>query len=290
MNIESWDDLRVLLAVHRTGSLLAAGKSLGLSTATVGRRIATLEAALGHSLVTRGRTGTSLEPAATRLIALARDLENGLAAERRDRPSIAATLRVSVPDGAVLAAAEALLAFRREYPETDIELIHENRMSDLAKREADIGLRITRSSSSVLVEKRVATLTFGIYASPEYVARYLPSSRLEPRDVGRHPFIGLDTRWRALPHERWMVSLGAKRFPFRSSSIVAILEAVRQGVGLAALVEHDARNAGLARIEVATRGPTQPLYLVFHRDLRKAPHVRGALRAFEAYVRSRFSN
>lgn len=289
MNIDSWDDLRVLLAVYRTGSLLAAGKSLGLSTATAGRRIATLEAALGHPLVTRGRTGTSLEPAAMRLIALAQDLEHGLAAERRDRPSIGATLRVSVPDGAVLAAAEALLAFRREYPETDIELIHENRLSDLAKREADIGLRIARSSSNVLVEKHVATLTFGIYASPEYAARYLPSGRLEPRDAGHHPFIGLDARWRALPHERWMVSLGAKRFPFRSSSIVAIIEAVRQGVGLAALVEHDARNAGFTRIDVATRGPTQPFYLVFHRDLRKVPHVRAALRSFEAYVRGRFA-
>lgn len=289
MNISSWDDLRVLLAVSRTGSLLAAGKALGISTATAGRRITTLEGALGQRLVIRGRTGTTLEPAARRLVALAQDLEHGLAAEHRDRPAAGTTLKVSVPDGAVHAAAQALLAFRREHPETNIELIGENRLSDLAKREADIGLRLTRSASSVLVEKHVASLAFGIYASPEYVARHLPSCRLERREASRHPFVGLDRRWRALPHEAWMIALGATRFPFRSSSIVAILEAVRQGVGLAALVEHDARTAGLTRIEVATRGPTQPLYLVFHRDLRKAPHIRAALRSFEAYIRGRFA-
>lgn len=285
MDINSWDDLRVLLAVQRAGSLLGAGKALGLSTATTGRRLDALEAAVGQRLVNRGRTGTTLEPAALRLVRLAEDLEHGLAAERRDRRP-AGTLKVSVPDGAVQAVAEALLAFRREHPDIDIELIGENRVCDLSKREADIGLRLGPTPSKVLIEKRVAVATFGIYASPDYVARYLPSCRLEPREVGRHPFIGLDLRWRHLPHEQWMTSLGATRFPFRSSSIGAVLEAVRQGVGLAALVEQDARNAGFKRIEVATRGPTQPFYLVYHRELRKVPHVRAAFRWLEGYVRS----
>jgi DNA-binding transcriptional LysR family regulator len=87
-----------------------------------------------------------------------------------------------------------------------------------------------------------------------------------------------------------MRSLGATRFPFRASSIVSILEAVRQGVGLAALVAQDARSAGLKRIEVATRGPTQPVYLVYHRDLRKVPHVHAAFRALEGYVRLQFGD
>src|SRR5262249_51375465 len=147
MDIHSWDDLRVLLAVHRAGSLLAAGKALRLSTATTGRRLDALEAAVGYRLVNRSRAGTSLEPAALRLVRLAEELEHGLAAERRDRRSAGGTVKVSVPDGAVHAAAEALLAFRREYPDTDIELVGENRLSDLSKREADIGLRLTRSAS-----------------------------------------------------------------------------------------------------------------------------------------------
>jgi DNA-binding transcriptional LysR family regulator len=285
METTSWDDLRVLLAVHRSGSFLAAGKSLGLSTSTTSRRIDALEAAVGVKLVQRGRAGTELEPSALRLVRLAEDLEHGLDAERRDRPSAAGTVKVSVPDGTVLDATHTLLALRRVHPEIEIELLGENKMSNRAKREADIGLRLTRSGSSVLVERHVITLRFGIYGSADYVRRYLPSRRLRKNDAARHPFIGLDTRWRNLPPEQWMSSLGALRFPFRSSSILSVLEAVRQGHGLAALVEQTARKEGLVRIDVDSPGPTQPLYLAYHRELRKVPRVRAVIAAIEASIR-----
>ena len=60
MDTLSWDDLRILLAVHRAGSLLAAGKMLGLSTSTTGRRIDALEAAAGCRLISRGQSGAQL--------------------------------------------------------------------------------------------------------------------------------------------------------------------------------------------------------------------------------------
>ncbi len=68
MEIPSWDDLRVLLAVHRQRSFLSAGKTLGLSTSTTSRRIDASEEALGRKLVNRSRAGTVLEPDAPRLI------------------------------------------------------------------------------------------------------------------------------------------------------------------------------------------------------------------------------
>lgn len=285
MEMLSWDDLRILLAVHRAGSLLIAGKTLGLSTSTTGRRLDALEAAAGCRLVSRSQAGTQLEPCAMRLVRLAEDMEHGLNAERRDWGDSRGTIKVSVPDGAVQEVTQALLAFRREHPTIDIELWGENRLVDLAKREADIGLRLTRSSSNVLVEKQVATLRFGLYASAEYVRRHLPSRRLQKDEAGRHAFVGLDEKWKGLPHEQWMRALGAERFPFRSTSVLGIIEAVRQGVGIAALVEHDARNAGLIRIEASTPGPTQSLFLVYHQELRKVPHIRAAVAAIETYCR-----
>jgi DNA-binding transcriptional LysR family regulator len=199
---------------------------------------------------------------------------------------MAGTVKVSVPEGSVLETAQALLAFRKQHPDTDIELLGENRLSDIAKREADIGLRITRSSSSVLVEKQIATLRFGIYASTEYARRHIPSGRLRKEDIARHAFIGLQSQWQGLPHEQWMRSLGATRFPFRSSSVVAIVEAVKQGVGLAALVEQVGRNAGLARIDVPLPGPTQPVYLVYHRELRHVPRIKSVVTALAEYTRA----
>jgi DNA-binding transcriptional LysR family regulator len=55
-----WHDLRYFLAVARTGSTLAAAKSLGLSQSTVHRRLATLEARIGRRLVHRHPTGYRL--------------------------------------------------------------------------------------------------------------------------------------------------------------------------------------------------------------------------------------
>src|SRR5690242_10567411 len=75
-----WDDLRVLLAVHRERSFLAAAKMLGVATSTVARRIDALERALGRTLVLRGSAGTELDPGALELVAFAEQTEHGLAA------------------------------------------------------------------------------------------------------------------------------------------------------------------------------------------------------------------
>jgi DNA-binding transcriptional LysR family regulator len=168
----------------------------------------------------------------------------------------------------------------------DIELVGENRMVDVAAREADIAVRLTRSTSSVLVEKHLASFRFSLFASADYVRRNLPARRLGKGAAARHPFVGLDVRWKGLPHEQWMIALGATRFAFRSSSIEAIVEAVRQGAGIAALLEKDPRNADLIRIDTDIPGPAQPFYLVYHRDLRNAPHVRTAVASIAAYMRT----
>jgi DNA-binding transcriptional LysR family regulator len=286
MEIPSWDDLRVLLAVHREQSFLAAGRTLGLSTSTTGRRIDALEAALGRKLVSRSRSGAELQPEALRLIRLAEQLEYGLDVERRDARSMAGTVKVSVPEGSTLETAQALIAFRRQHPDTEIELLGENRLSDIAKREADIGIRIARSTSSVLIEKQLATLRFGIYASSEYARRHIPSGRLRKEDVAMHPFVGLQKRWEGLAHEQWMRILGAKRFPFRSNSVLAIVEAIREGAGLGALVERVGQNAGLARIDVHLPGPAQPIYLVYHRELRNVPRIKAVVAALVEYSRA----
>ncbi|WP_347557063.1 LysR family transcriptional regulator [Robbsia sp. KACC 23696] len=280
----SWDDLRILLAVHRAGSLLAAGKVVGLSTSTTARRLDALEAAMGFQLVLRSQSGTVLRPEALRMIQLAEGLAHGLDALRRDQATVAGTLRISVPDGMAQALTRALLGFRDAYPMIDLELVGESRMADVAGREADIAIRVARSSSNVLVEKHLGSFRFALFASTDYAKRFLPNQQLGKNEAVGHPFVGLDERWKALPHEQWTRRLGATRFVFRSSAIEAIVEAVREGVGLAALLEKDPRNNGLVRIGTFIEGPTQPFYLVYHRDLRKQPHVREAVTAIDNYM------
>ncbi|NBR89540.1 MAG: LysR family transcriptional regulator, partial [Rhodobacteraceae bacterium] len=61
-----WDDMRVFLAVARTESLSAAGRSLKVDPATVGRRIAKLEEAFEAPLFAKSPQGYALTDAGAR--------------------------------------------------------------------------------------------------------------------------------------------------------------------------------------------------------------------------------
>lgn len=283
----SWDDLRVLLAVYRGGSLLKAGRLLGLSTSTAGRRLDALEHAFGTKLVHRTQNGAEFTSAAVRLVRLAEAIEHGLQSQQRDRQAIAGTMRISVPDGLAHRLAQALVPFHREYPAIDVELVGESRMADVAKREADVAVRLVRSTSHFLIEKKIASLQFSLFGSPDYVRDRLNGRALRCEDAIAQNFVGLDLRWAALPQEQWLRQLGATRFVFRSGSIDAVMEVVKQGIGLAALPNDIGYDTGLIRIDTEVASPVQPLYLVCHRDLSHAAHVRAVLTLIEGSLRRR---
>src|SRR5262245_35130370 len=123
----AWDDLRVLLALHRHGSFLGAGKALGVSTSTAARRVGALEAALGRPLVHRTNEGTLVEPDALPLVALAEQLELGLHALRRDETleALAGTVRVSLSEGFIRLAMQRLSQLRRVHPALRFEILSE---------------------------------------------------------------------------------------------------------------------------------------------------------------------
>lgn len=57
-----WDDLQIVAAVAEAGTLSGAGKKLGISHATVFRRLNSMEERLGVELFERSRSGYSPSP------------------------------------------------------------------------------------------------------------------------------------------------------------------------------------------------------------------------------------
>ena len=284
----TWDDLRVLLALHRHRSFLAAGRALGISTSTAARRIEALEAALGRALVHRSSAGTSVEPDALELVSLAEELELGLRALRRDDgdETLSGVVRVSMGEGFVRPAIQVLSDLRRKHPSLQIEIVSEARMADLARREADIGVRSTRSSSTVLVERAVGRLRFGLYASQDYVDRRLRGGLLRTDDFARHDFVGYDASMQTLPQARWLVAHGARRFSFRSNSDMALQEAAEQGQGISLMAEANGRLArGLVKLDIDVELPSVPVFLAYHKELRAVPRCRLVAGALEAALR-----
>lgn len=285
-----WDDLRLLLEVHRKGSFLAAGQQLKLSTSTVARRIAALEEELGRPVVHRTAQGTTIDKDARTLIAIAEEFEQQLAAARRDaasgeaRSPFAGVVRISLPDGFLIGAAEAAARFRKLHPETEIELISEARRVDLAAREADIGVRAMRSSSPVLIDKPVGSVLAGLFASKAYLSKRLPSRRLRAGDYGAQDFVVEDVARGAGPAQ-WLIARGASRFPVRSNSVEARIHAAKRGMGLVMVGLASApQHPELERVELEQPLPALPFFIVMHKDLRKVPRVRGVAEAFQQVI------
>ncbi|WP_223634981.1 LysR family transcriptional regulator [Corallococcus sp. EGB] len=284
--LPAWDDLRVLLEVHRGGSFLAAGLQLGLSTSTVARRIGALEKDLGRALVHRTSQGAWLEKEALELIVLAEQFEQSLRAHRRDGGGgspYAGRIRISLPDGFLVGAAEAATRFRRRHPETLIEVISELRFVDLASREADIGVRGGRSSSPVLIDKPLGEVMSGLYASEDYLKRFVPKRLLGADDYAGQDFIVEDETPRGQGPAQWLIQRGASRFPFRSNSMEARLHAAKGGMGLVMLgVGAEREHPELLRVGLETPLPSLRFYLTMHKDLRKVPRIRKFAKTFEA--------
>jgi DNA-binding transcriptional LysR family regulator len=274
-----WDDLRVLLALHRQGSFLAVGKTLGISTSTAARRIDALEAALGRPLVQRTRSGTSIEPDALPLVALAEQLELGLSALRRDHGqsevAVAGVVRLSVGEGFVRPVVGLLSELRRQHPALQFELISESRFADLSRREADIAIRKAKSDSPNLIERSAGKLSFGLYAARSYVDRRLPAARLERAELARHDLIGYDGPLARTGPGLWWTDQGVKGFVFRSNSDHATEEAIEQGQGVGLLARARARTLpGLVEVRYGGVLPSLPVFLVFHRELRNVARYR----------------
>lgn len=282
----TWDDLRVLLALHRHRSFLAAGKALGVSTSTAARRVEALEHALGRTLVHRSRAGTSVEPDAMELVHLAEQLELGLQAAARDRGgALDGTVRLSMGEGWIRPVTRILSDFRRTEPGLHFEVLAESRLVDVAQREADIAIRTARSSSHTLVERQVGHLRFGLYAASSYIERRLRDARLRAGDFTRHDFVGYALPWSKLPQAKWLEDQGAQRFVLRTNSDHATQEAAELGQGICVLADAQARGSALIRIESDVLPAPVPVFLVFHRELRRVPRVRAVLRVLEAGLR-----
>jgi len=280
----SWDDLRVLLAVHRGKSFLAAGKALGVATSTVARRIEALEASVGRPLVHRGNGGTKIDADALGLVALGEQMEHGFEALRRGPSAerITGTVRVSASEGFMRALVRVLANVRAKHPALLLEVASESRFADLARREADIGIRIARAATPTLVEKRLGRMSLAVFGARSYLERRLPGGRLNRDDAARHEWVGFDRALARLPSEEWTRAYGAKRFVLRGSSPAALEEAVVTGMGLGILSEAQGAALGLVRVHTETSPPPVDVFLAFHRDAKRTPRVRVVLDAIEA--------
>jgi DNA-binding transcriptional LysR family regulator len=268
-----WDDLRLVLALCRGGTLTAAARALGCSQPTLSRRMAELAKRHGTALF-EPLAGRYVPTAAGRSLAeraerIEREI-NALASEMDHLGNRAeGAVRLTAPEGlALTVVAPALERFRREHPGIDLLLAAESAVMDLSRREADVALRFVRPVQRQLVIRKVASVPFALYASARYLRDHARAAAGSPEDV-----IALHESMDESPESVWLrARLPGARVRVRVRSTVALQAAVLSGAGAGVLPSYLARDPGLRPL-----GPTalrRDVFLVHHAALRTSPRVR----------------
>jgi DNA-binding transcriptional LysR family regulator len=166
-----WNDLKVLLAVARAGSLNAAAQGLGIDQATVSRRLAALEAALGAILFVRGRSG--LSPTGAGEAAIARAVEIEARAMRlyeeaaNTNQEVAGLVRIIGNAWTMTRlVACAMPALLERHPRLDIRTIGGPLPRSLASGEAALALWFEVPANDAAFAIKLGEVPYAIYAAP----------------------------------------------------------------------------------------------------------------------------
>jgi DNA-binding transcriptional LysR family regulator len=232
-----WDDLRVVLAIARGGTLSAAGRRLRINQTTAGRRLKRLERRLGAALFVRGRPVLLATEAGESVIAHAERMES-------QTLSLAGELKLQEfkPQGLVRIATmpwiiafyiiPALPDFAARYPGIEIETIGDVRERSLSKREAELALRFETEPRGRERAVNLASISYALYAP-----RTAEPDQLPWIAFGEDVAYSLPAQW--IEQARGPES----RIVLRAHDVGMIHAAIRAGVGKGlipeVLGEHD---------------------------------------------------
>ncbi|MEX2696374.1 LysR family transcriptional regulator [Rhizobium mongolense] len=274
----NWDDVRIFLAVARTGQILAASKRLGLNHATLSRRVTSLEEALKTRLFTRRTNGCELTAEGEVFLASAERMETEMLAAQanlgRTDTAIAGTVRVGAPDGfGVSFLAPRIGRLIERHPELKIQLVPVPRSFSLSQREADIAITLERPEQGRLVSSKLTDYTLGLYASRGYAEQNgLPDNNEALKQHRRIGYVedllfSQSLNFTGEVMRNWSAG-------FEISSATGQTEAVRSGAGIGILHDYIARQYDeLVRIlpDVSIR---RAYWTTYHETARDLVRVR----------------
>ncbi|HVI92142.1 MAG TPA: LysR family transcriptional regulator [Dongiaceae bacterium] len=274
-----WSDLRIFLAIARTGTLGAAARQVGQTQPTMGRRLRALEQAVGQTLFQRTAEGFVLtEEGAAVLSHAERVEEEAIAFERQlagQGGQIDGMLRVSSSDwfGAHVLT-PIFTAFTKAHPRVTIELVTDQRLYSLARRNADMVFRIRPFDEPDVIQRKLLHMDYALYAAD-------PKIKLTPGNGAGLSLVTMDSAFADLPDAVWLQRLFPKaRIAYRSNNREAQAQACRAGAGLAVLpcLLGD-RFPDLYRLKLKEAPPGRDVWVGYHRDLRQLARLRALLDA-----------
>lgn len=274
-----WNHARAFLATAEEGSLSAAARALGQTQPTVGRQVSALEEELEIRLFERVGRGLELTKAGKSLlehVAAMRDAAQ--------RVNLTAVGQSNTIEGSVAVTASAIFAgyhlprflaeMQRQAPKLSIDVIADDALRDIQRREADIAIRHVRPEAPELIARKVADATAHFVASRSYIQRKgRPQSFA---DLPLHDFIAYGNPQEFIAYLRPLgINIGPENFHLVSENSMVGWEFVKSGLGIS--VMDDAIIAETDSVEplLPEMDPFEfPIWLTTHRELHTSRKIR----------------
>lgn len=272
-----WDDLQIVSAIAGTGTLSGAGRQLGISHATVFRRLTSLENQLGVVLFERSRTGYTPSAAGEDLFAVARRVQEDITGVERRLAGkdlkLSGTIRVTTTDTLFAGLLATLFEkFRGDFPDIKLEVVISNQVHSLSKREADVAIRPTGNPPETLVGRKVGVIRQSVYGQ----RRHWQNRRASLDTLAGHQWIGPDTHMGNRALETWMARKGLNEFcNYRVDSMLGMQTATRSGDAVAVLPDYLGESDSLlCRLTDPIAELDIPLWILTHPDLKRVKRIR----------------
>ncbi len=259
-----WNDIPLILALARTGSMSATGRELGVDASTISRRVAAAEKALDLRLFIRDSTRYRLTDAGAVFVAHGEgvygNVQSMLLASTREADTIAGPVRISAIDFLFDHwLVRHVPGLNAQHPALDVHLLAESRNVSFTRREADFALRLAPpEDDAAVVMRKLGEIGWAVYAAPKF-------AEVPRADWGSQPWIAFEESMAHVPEMRWLARLEPRpRQPLRVNSLSTMVNACRAGVGMALLPCIMGEDDGLRRLSGAE--VFRELWLLSHRD------------------------
>jgi DNA-binding transcriptional LysR family regulator len=250
----------------------------------VSRQISALERDLKAPLFHRHARGLILTEQGDLLFRAARDMRMRLETTRArlvetsERPTGELKITTTVGLGSIWLA-QRIGEFLDLYPDVRVELILTNEELDLAMREADVAIRLRRPAQPDLIQRRLFTVHFHIYASTDYIKRFGEPKTLEELDEHRIVSFGGDQPTYLLAMH-YLATAGRegrepRQYHYVVNNITALKLAVETGAGIGVLPDYAVHgNSVLTQVMRDVEMPSLDSYLVYAEEMRSVARVQ----------------
>ena len=281
------------------GSFSKAARSLGVTPSAVSHAVAALEKELRISIFYRTtrqlrltEEGQAIYGRGREILDRLNELETAVAkSSARLRGSLRVGLSVSLSRFIVM---PAVAQFTSRHPELQLEFVVMTQPKQMHAEGVDLMLRVGEAPESGLIARRIARVRFGIYASPDYLAR--AGAPRMPDDLLRHACLVYRYPGAERMLDEWQFERAGERklVKIAHPAIVSddregLLAALLGGAGLLRTGNFDPAWIKSGRLRRVLTDWSLPGGFPIHAIYRRTPKLAPKIAAFLEFARTAFA-